>query len=188
MKKLISIAAVLMVLFVGCSKDVNINSPVQDQVTEEFVTRTVPEGMLVNTLFSVSKVIDGAVGGYLNIGDQYATQSGKKGSIYAACIFPAGSFSGSTTITMTVDNKKLTGTFSPGMSFNKPVSFSVLFSGVDLSKYTLSMFKFVYYDKNNVRYEIPSTYIYFDKVKGVLGILNAQLPHFSRYGFVRSAE
>ena len=55
MKQLISIAAVLMVLFVGCSKDVNINSPVQDQVTEEFVTRTVPEGLGVNATYTCIK-------------------------------------------------------------------------------------------------------------------------------------
>ena len=187
MKKVLSVAAVLMVLFVGCSKDVNINSPVQDQVTEEFVTRTGSQGLSSEATFSTSKVIDGSKGGLLQIGDQWTTQSGKQGSVYAYLYFPAGAFSGIKTITMTVDNGKLTGTFGPGMSFSKPVSFSVLFAGVNLSNQTQSQYTFVYYDTAGKKYEISSSYIYFDRTKGVLGILNAQLPHFSRYGFIRKA-
>jgi len=102
-------------------KDVNINSPVQDQVTEEFVTRTVPEGLNVNASNTVSKVIDGSKGGYVNLGTIFTAQAGKEGSDYAIVSFPAGSFSGSTTITMTIDDNKLTGTFSPSMTFSKPV-------------------------------------------------------------------
>ena len=187
MKQLLSIAAVLMVLFVGCSKDVNINSPVQDQVTEEFVTRTVPEGLGVNAIYTVSKVIDGSKGGLITYGDYNQAISGNTQQVYAACYFPAGAFVGTQTITMTLDTRRCTGTFSPAMTFNKPVSFSALFTGVGLSTYTQSQYTFVYYDKSGKKYVISSSYLYFDPVKGVLGVLNAQLPHFSRYGFLRKA-
>ena len=109
-------------------KDVNINNPVQDQVTEEFVTRTVPEGLGVNATYTVSKVIDGSKGGMIYYGDIQKAMSGSLGDVYAACYFPAGAFEGTKTITMTLDTKKCTGTFSPGMTFNKPVSFSALFT------------------------------------------------------------
>jgi len=103
MKQLLSIAAVLMILFVGCSKDVNINSPVQDQVTEEFVTRTVPEGLGVNATYTVSKVIDGSKGGMITYGDLMQAQSGNTKQVYASCYFPAGAFVGTKTITMALD-------------------------------------------------------------------------------------
>lgn len=187
MKKLISIAAVLLVLFVGCSKDVSINSPVQEQVTEEFVTRTVPEGLGVNATYTVSKVIDGSKGGMIYYGDLMQAQSGNTQQVYAACYFPAGAFVGTKTITMTLDTKTCTGTFEPAMTFDKPVSFSALFTGVKLSSTTQSQYTFVYYDKSGNKYEMSSSYLYFDPVKGVLGILNAKLLHFSRYGFIRKA-
>lgn len=187
MKRLLSIIAVLMLLFVGCSKDMNINSPQNNQVTEEFVTRTSPEGLNVNAQYTVSKVIDGSKGGMIYYGDLMQAQSGNTQQVYAACYFPAGAFSGTKTITMTLDTKTCTGTFSPSMTFNKPVSFSALFTGVNLSGYSQSQYTFVYYDKSGKKYVIGSSYLYFDPVKGVLGILNAQLPHFSRYGFVRNS-
>ena len=116
-------------------------------------------------------------------------QSGNTKQVYAACYFPAGAFVGTQTITMTLDDKKLTGTFSPAMTFNKPVSFSALFTGVKFKQLILkSQYTFVYYDKSGKKYVIGASYLYFDPVKGVLGILNAQLPHFSRYGFIRTGD
>jgi hypothetical protein len=185
MKKLLSIAAVFLMFFVGCSKDVNINGPVNDQLTEQFVTREVQEGLNVNTTFTVSKIIDGSKGGSMFIGDYLSAKNGKQDYVYASLTFPAGAFSGTKTITMTLDNKTLTGTFSPSMTFSKSASFSALYGGVNLSSSTQSQYTFVYYSPSGVKYSISSSYIYFDKTNGVLGILNAQLPHFSRYGFVR---
>ena len=187
MKKLLSIAAVLMVLFVGCSKDVNINSPIENQTKEEFVSRTSSEGLNVNAQYTVSKVIDGSKGGSLFYGDFTQTQSGNTAHVYASCYFPAGSFSGVKTITMTLDTKTCTGTFSPGMVFSKPVSFSALFTGVDLKYFDPTSYSFVYYAPNGVKTVVTSSFLYMDKERGVLGILNAQLPHFSRYGFIRKA-
>lgn len=188
MKQLLSITAIFLMFFVGCSKDVNINSPVEKQTTQEVVTREVPEGLSVNATYSVTKEIDGNTGGFMYYGDFSQAQNGTKGKVYAACYFPAGSFSGKKTITMTLDTKKCTGTFSPSMVFDKPVGFSALFTGVDLTKYNQDQYAFVYYAPNGQKTEITASFLYFNKDKGVLGILNAQLPHFSRYGFVRNSE
>jgi hypothetical protein len=188
MKQILSITAIFLMFLVGCSNDVNINNPIGDPVKEEFVTRGNLGGLQLNKSLTISREIDGKSGGFLFVGDILAAQNGNMGSIYAACYFPSGSFSGKKIITMTVDDSTLTGTFSPHMIFDKPVSFSVLFTGVDLSRYYQSQFSFVYYGADGIKHSIPSSFIYFDKVKGVLGILNAQLPHFSRYGFIRKAD
>ncbi len=60
---------------------------------------------------------------------------------------------------MTLDTKTCTGTFGPAMTFDKKVSFSALFTGVNLSGTSQSEYKFVYYDKNGIKYEIASTYL-----------------------------
>jgi len=188
MKKLLSIIAVITFIFIGCSNDVNINNPVDNLEGWEVVTREVPEGLEVNAVFTVSKEINGSTGGFLVTGDIVETKNGTRGCVYGLLSFPAGAFYGTKTITMTLDNKKLSGTFGPSMSFNKPASFSALFAGVNLRNSTQSDFKFVYWDPSGNSYEIPSTFLYFDKEKGVLGILNAELPHFSRYVFVRKSR
>lgn len=188
MKNLLSAVAVFIVLFIGCSNDVNINNPVDNLEGWEVVTRSTEEGLQVNSIYYISKSIVGAAGGLLSIGNSEETKSGKINSIYGSLYFQPGCFSGTKTITMSLDDKKLLGTFGPSMSFIKPAYFSVLFAGVNLSSYSQSDFKFVYWASNNTQYEISSTFLYFDKVKGVLGILNAQLPHFSRYAFVRKSS
>ncbi|NWF90177.1 MAG: hypothetical protein HXY50_12045 [Ignavibacteriaceae bacterium] len=186
MKKLLSIAVLFTMFFTGCSNDVNISGPVEEQINkEEFISRTNLEGLSVNTTFTASKTIVGSSGGFIKIGNLATARSGQIGGDAAAITFPAGAFSGSKTITMTIDNVALTGTFSPSMTFTKPVCFNVLFTGVNLSNLPLDQLVFVYYDANNVKYEIASKFIYYDKAKGVLGIRDAQLPHFSRYGFLR---
>jgi hypothetical protein len=187
MKKLLSILTVFTLLFIGCSNDVNINNPTDNLEGWEVVTRSVPEGLQVNTVYTVSKVINGSTGGYLFTGNIEQTKNGTTGCVYGLLSFPAGAFSGTKTITMSLDNKKLNGTFGPSMTFSRPASFSVLFAGVNLLNTQQSDYKFVYWDPSGNSYEIPYTFLYFDKVKGVLGILNAQLPHFSRYVFVRKS-
>ena len=188
MKKLLSIIAVITFIFIGCSNDVNINNPVDNLEGWEVVTREVPEGLQVNKVYTVSKVINGSTGGFLLTGDMEKTKDGIRKCVYGFLYFPPGAFNGTNTISMSLDDKKLSGTFGPSMSFNKPASFSALFAGVNLRNSTQSDFKFVYWDPSGNSYEIPSTFIYFDKEKGVLGILNAQLPHFSRYIFVRKSS
>lgn len=185
MKHLLSIATVLAVLLVGCSKDTDITSPINDQVSVEYLTYTSEEGFGVEATYTISQMIDGEKGGFIFYGDLSKTQSGNKGNVYAACVFPSGAFSGKTKITMTLDTKQCTGTFEPSMVFDKPVSFSAMFTGVNFKGVDISKIRFVYYDINDVKYEISSSYLHIDVKNKVLGIINAELPHFSRYGFLR---
>lgn len=186
MKKILSVIIVITLFFVACSEEANINTPQDNLAGWEIVTRANPdEGLQVYTVYSVSKSIDGAVGGSLFIGNLEGTKSGNLNCVYGTLYFQPGCFIGTKAISMSLDNKKLLGTFGPSMSFNKPASFSVLFAGVNLNNTQQTDFKFVYWAPNGTQYEIPYTYLYFDKGKGVLGILNAQLPHFSRYAFVK---
>lgn len=172
MKKLISTIAILILFAVGCTDQTSVTSPDTNTSTNEVFQ--------LNKKSTVSKVIDGNAGGYITLGDFNSAKNGR--GIYACLIFPAGSFSGIKTITITLDDTKLSGTFDPGMQFNMPVSFSALFSGVTGNN---NNFTFNYFGPNGVLTEIPSSFLYFDASKHVLGILNAQIPHFSRYVFVR---
>ncbi|NWF89303.1 MAG: hypothetical protein HXY50_07535 [Ignavibacteriaceae bacterium] len=185
MKKFVSVAVLFVVFFIGCSNESSINSPLEDLVKEELMARENLSGLQLNKSLTITKEINGEEGGILFVGDFFSAQNGQPGAIFASCVFPRGAFKGTKTITMTVDDSTLTGTFSPHMEFDKPVLFSVLFTGLNLSKYDQSQISFVYFDENGTKNVIKSWFIHFNKLKGVLGILNAQLPHFSRYGFIR---
>ncbi len=179
MKKFIKTTLAILLLFVvGCTDQTGITSP--DNST------SINENAALLKPVTVSKVINGAAGGFITLGSLEQAKNGQ--CVYSFMYFPAGSFSGTKTITISLDPKKLTGTFSPGMVFNKPVLFSALFTGVDLNGINGSTFEFVYVAPNGQQTIIPNSFLYIDKEKGVLGILGAQLPHFSRYAFVKKAQ
>lgn len=177
MKKLITISIILILFNVGCNEQTNITSPYKSTSISENVSLLKP--------VTVSKEINGDTGGFITLGDLEQAQNGR--CVYSAVYFPAGSFSGTKTITISLDPKKLTGTFGPGMVFNRPVRFSALFTGLKLNDVNVSNFEFVYVAPNGQQTTISSSFLYFDKDRGVLGILGAQIPHFSRYAFVRKS-
>ena len=178
MKKLITTITILLFLIIGCMDQTGITSPDNNISITENAALLKP--------ITVSKEINGAAGGFITLGSLEQAKNGQ--CVYSYMYFPAGSFSGTKTITISLDPNKLTGTFSPGMVFNKPVLFSALFTGVDLNGTNGSAFNFVYVAPNGQQTIIPNSFLYIDKEKGVLGIMGAQLPHFSRYAFVKKAQ
>ncbi|HRN25067.1 MAG TPA: hypothetical protein PLT78_00745 [Ignavibacteriaceae bacterium] len=177
MKKILSTFAIFLLFAVGCNDQTNITSPDNNSSIVENPTLEKP--------VTVSKVINGDTGGFIILGNFEGAQKGE--CVYSAVCFQAGSFSGTKTITITLDPKKLSGTFEPGMVFNKPVLFSALFTNLNLKGVDVSNFDFVYVAPNGQQTTMPSSFLYFNKEKGVVGILGAQLPHFSRYIFVRKS-
>jgi len=178
MKNLITTLAMLLLFAFGCTDQTGITSP--DNNT------SITENLSLLKPVTVSKEINGAAGGFITLGNLEQAKNGQ--CVYSYMYFPAGSFSGTKTITISLDPNKLTGTFNPGMVFNKPVLFSALFTGVDLKSPSGSIFDFVYVGPNGQQTVIPNSFLYIDREKGVLGIMGAQLPHFSRYAFVKKAQ
>jgi hypothetical protein len=178
MKKLIATFTVLIFIAFGCTDQTTITSPGNGTSINENGTLQKP--------VTVSKEINGDAGGLIVLGNLEEAKNGH--SVYSAVYFPAGAFIGIKTITISLDPNKLTGTFNPGMVFNKPVLFSALFTGLNLNGPDGSNFDFVYVAPNGQQTIIPNSFLYIDKEKGVLGILSAQLPHFSRYAFVKKAQ
>jgi len=185
MEKLITTFTFLLMFTVGCTDQTSVTSPDNNTSGNENVTlekkiRGGGTGFLVHT---VSKQINGDLGGFIYLGNEASAFNGQ--GVYAAIYFPAGSFSGTETITMTIDPDNLSGTFGPGMEFNTPVYFSALLTGIKLRGPGSSDYEFVYEGPNRQQTVIPNSFLYIDKQKGVLGILNAEIPHFSRYGWIR---
>lgn len=185
MKQLLSITAIFLMFFVGCSKDVNINSPIEDQAEEpNWIVLPTHNHQSIEKDASVSKMVIGSAETLLEINTGYAGGPHGWVSITANARFQRNSFSGQRYITMTVNDQFGTATFSPSGSFLKPVIYNLTIMGVDLSNVDPVKVKFVYLSPDGKYYTPKYQSIYVEKQSGKLQIINAQLPHFSRYGFV----
>ena len=184
MKKYISIIVLLSLFVIGCSEQTSINSPVNTNTGEpNWIALPQAEGMQVNTDWTVSKIIDGAKGGYLSNSISYTGFWGTV-TISGTITFSKLAFTGKNTITMTNNNISAVAEFGPSMVFYKNAIFNFNVSGMDFSWLDLSNVKFAYIAADgSVQYAVNDG-ITYDKRTKTLSVINAQIPHFSRYGFI----
>jgi hypothetical protein len=185
MKKFITFNLVVLALLFGCNPDSNVTSP-EDSTTQSLVKLIQlpsPKGLTVETLYTESQYINGYYGG--NFTEQFGYQSSTGYvSINSQLVFPANSFSGSQTITQTFNTETASLEFGPAMQFNVSVKYTLTISGVDLTGINPETLDFVYVAQNGSLTGVVYDSIYMDAASGTLKVTNAQLNHFSRYGFV----
>lgn len=105
-------------------------------------------------------------------------------TIVSQLVFPANSFSGGKTITQTFDTETASLEFGPAMVFNVPVKYTLTVSGLDLTGINPETLDFVYVAQDGSITGVIYDSIIMDVTTGTLKVTNAQLNHFSRYGFV----
>jgi len=181
MKKLIYFSILIVFFIAGCSENSNIVAPVESSSTE-------PNWISAPSLSlqkdaTVSRWINGWEESLLEINDGWASGTGWI-SITSNARFQRYSFSGSRYITMSVNDQCGTSTFTPSGTFSKPVIYNLTIVGLDLSNVNPATVKFVYMAPDGNYYVPKYERLYVEKQSGKLQIVNAQLPHFSRYGFV----
>ena len=185
MKQLISIAAVLMVLFVGCSKDVNINSPIESPTHSE-VTE------IDTSTVSRVKEIDGTIGGVLSIDQNVVSSEGRIVNVKAQFQVSPGAFTGSQTISMTADANTGCLTFFPEMNFNQYCKLDYEIKNIDLTNLgftqSTSAAYFVYFHDSGLIIPVLNNGVTVNFNEGKLKVKSAIIFHFSRYGFIRSAN
>ena len=183
------IAFILMsFLVIGCNQESNILSP-QDstnnnQVVNEPNWITLPSNLSLKKDVSTGKWISGSDESLLEINTGYSGGPFGWISITANARFQRYSFEGTRYTTMSINDQCGTATFSPSGSFSKPVIYNLTIMGVDLRNVDPSKVTFVYMAEDGKYYKASYDYIYVEKQSGKLQIVNAHLPHFSRYGFV----
>lgn len=185
MKKYIMVLLVLAFYLVGCSDESIVSSdPVSNQNNYKLIEMPAANGLRTNSVYSVSKDISGNNGGSLNIYDSYS--GGQFGMITKdiTLTFSAGAFSGTKTISMSIDDLYCTASFLPGISFLKSVVVNVTYTGINLSGINASTLKFVYIKDDGTFEYLLYDSITVDYNTGKLSVKNVKINHFSRYGFV----
>lgn len=184
MKRFITILTMLLLFVIGCTDQTSITSPEQSPRQQlKLVKLPIPQGLSLETIYSRYKDINGDNGGYFIEQFSYQSTTGTV-NINSRLIFPAGSFSGEKEITQTFNTETASLEFGPAMGFNLPVRYTLTVTGLDLSGINTATLDFVYVAQDGSITGVIYDSITVDTSTNAITVTNAQLNHFSRYGFV----
>jgi hypothetical protein len=194
MKTISAILMVTLVLLLGCdtSTDLSLNNPENDFSKPSICLPLFENIPLPNkspfwqdSIFTMSQIIDGSVGGRMIMEKFYISDLGDSVIIEADLKIPPGAFKGRETITITLDKNYAAFHFYPTMTFADTLKLFQSFEGLQLENYSTGTINFVFIaddgsieliKKNGVQVVVP---------QGIVRVQNAKLLHFSRYGWVR---
>jgi hypothetical protein len=176
-------------IFFGCNQEAEITSPEDTGSYQQYELISLPppsSGAHIESQ-TQTKIIDGEEGGsfYAEFGYQSST-----GMVYQVSYldFEEEAFEGTKTISKTFSTTGAAMIFGPPMQFEENVKYTYKVSGLDLTGVNPNTLDFVYIDASGNIYSVQYNSIAIDKNSGTLAVYGANLPHFSRYGFVNSAE
>jgi len=188
MGKFITLSLFSFLLFFGCNQETDVLSPTQlDNNSYQLVKLPPKSGLNVETTFSKTETIDAEHGGEIKIKESYVAENGKTVKIDAKLKVKKNSFSGIVDITMTIDDEFAAVFFTPAMVFSIPTELNLKFEGIDLDKLHVinGDYEFVYisdaWDIEQVNYNTMNV----DESKGKVWVTEADINHFSRYGWIR---
>ncbi len=194
MNKLLVISSLFIFAFFGCQDN---NSVIEPDLTSDQQTSMIKVGNEYVSWISlpeafnkamkkdvvVGDTVVGAEGALLAIDDSYEGGIFGTVTIDATLEFLPGAFTDTRYITMTVNDEFGEGTFTPHGEFDMPAIYNIIIQGVDLSSVDPTAVDFVYMAEDGTYEYVENDDISVDQTTGTLQIVNAQLPHFSRYGF-----
>lgn len=194
MKYISTILMLTLVLLIGCdtSTDLSVNNYEEisqtslSKITEyELIPLPNKSPLWVDSVFTMSKEIDGSVGGRIIMEKYYISEDGDSVIIKADLRVPEGAFLGTKTITMTADDEYASIHFYPSMIFDDTLKLFQSFEGLHLENYPTGTFDFVFIANDGSIELIKRNGLQVIVPQGILRVQNAKLLHFSRYGWVR---
>ncbi|MGA9294475.1 MAG: hypothetical protein WBV81_17940 [Ignavibacteriaceae bacterium] len=191
MYKYLAIILVLTLFAVGCTDESNMITPVDNNVSNSevvsspnWISLPPAENQALKKDITVGKTIYGDQESLLEINTGYAGGPFGWISITANARFQRYSFTGSRYVTMSINDDFGAATFTPSGVWARPVIYNLTIQGIDLSSVDPSKVSFVYMAPDGNYYKAKYQSIYVEKQSGKLQIINAELPHFSRWGFI----
>jgi len=185
MKITLTTLLLLALFLLGCT-DTPISPIKNDNHSYQFMKLPKKSGMFVETLFSVTKTINGDSGGNIYLNENYVAEDGHTVSIYVNLKVKRHSYDGDVTITLTVNDEFAAVLFTPIMVFDKPLILDLTFEGIDLEGLDLTTgdYGFVFIDEDGTTGTVSYNALHVNENQGKIWVTKAKLDHFSRYGFV----
>jgi len=191
MYKYLAILVILALFVIGCTDESNMIAPVDNTVinnevisSPNWISLLPAEYQALKKDITVGKIIEGDEESLLEINTGYAGGPFGWISITASTRFQRYSFTGERYVTMSINDDFGAATFTPSRVWDKPVIYNLTIQGIDLSNVDPSTVTFVYMSTDGNYYRAKYQSISVDKQSGKLQIINAELPHFSRWGFI----
>ena len=194
MKTIPTLIMVSLLLLLGCdnSPDLSVNysgSSSQASVSKitdyELIPLPPKSQLWQDSVFTMSKVINGSVGGRMILEKYYMSAEGDSVIIGLDLRIPPNAFQGIKTITVVMDDEYCAFHFYPQMVFDDTLKLFQYFQGLHLDEYPTGTFDFVYLSDDGSVELIKKNGLQVVVPQGILRVQNAKLLHFSRYGWVR---
>jgi len=188
MRKFSYAAVLILFFFAGCMQESNITEPVNstgENQGKTIIMLPAKADMGVEEIFSETEDIDGEVGGEIHLVKSYQASNGQTVNIDCKLTVPADlCFDDFRNITMEVGGQAGVD-FYPSMTFNQPVILNFTVTGLDMSGINPNNVGFFYVDQNGNLFPTSNEGVSVDMSTGTLTVVNAQLPHFSRWAYAR---
>ncbi len=183
-KKYAGILIIFIMVLSGCTKDNPVENPINEFEGRSLINIPKSIEAEVGAVISASKIIDGCKSGSVIIDTQYQSSTGPM-KIFAEIKFKANAFTGSKLVTMMIDNVSGTVSFDPPSVFSRPANLDMKLEGVDLSGINQDHVDFVYINPNGTFEPVLYKDIIINISSNNLEIKDAEINHFSRYGWCR---
>ncbi|MBI1932884.1 MAG: hypothetical protein HYS24_10145 [Ignavibacteriales bacterium] len=171
MKTKLILLSFFVLLIIGCKENNSIVEPNNDQQVLD---------KSVSTYTSDSYLIDGSIGGKINVEYNWKNAHGEKSKVIAELKIPKNAFSGIKEFSMIFNLSKFSVDLFPSpTTFDKPIILNLKYKNINVLDKDLD-FKYldgnevVVYDENIV-----------DLENGTLEVKKARLNHFSEWGWGR---
>jgi hypothetical protein len=181
MKKLFFLLLVGLILS-ACSEKSVLNEP-QSKNEISFIQIPKAADQFAKTV-TFSEVIDGSVGGSIDIEHSYTAANGVEVEISGKLEIPAAAFQGTKNIVISLDDEFAVINFYPSpYQFALPLKLDLKYKGLNLNGIDKANFFYISDDGNRTE-PIRVQSNLFNRNDGTIGIIKAELNHFSRFGWV----
>ena len=189
MKLVLSSLFIVILFLMGCESNTDLSTNLSTNGIESLppplISLPGKSAAYQDSVFSVSATINGSAGGTLILDKYYISNTGGTVTIYARLDIPANAFSGTQVITMTVDQYYAALQFTPALTFSQTLLLDQEFEGINLTGIPVGNIDFAFVRLNNTIERLEKETKTVIPLGGILSVENAQLRHFSRYGWVR---
>ena len=136
---------------------------------------------------SITKKIDWKKGGVIQFTHIYKEKKKIFVKVTGVLIIPPHAFHGKKNITLIDDYKTASIYCYPSMTFDKPIYMNLIFVGLNISEFgfTNDNVIFGYIEEEGEVEPCINDGITLDPSHGALGVIRAEIHHFSRYAFCR---
>ena len=178
MKKTIFVLALSIFLFWACSETTNVTAPEQSNTEHLLKFKSDSQSSLFKS--TISQSINGETGGTIEI--NLASADGEF-AVAGEIVFPENCFAGTEEISISVAGDLAALDFGPSLVFQNSVSLNLSLTGVDVNNNDNVNFQYIEDSGNLSAIEYDNVAVSVAESEVV--VEQAQLNHFSRYGFTK---